>query len=157
MRLEYFQLIDRIVDLDLGEKTIKVEATVPSTSTIFEGHFPGFPIMPGVLLVEAMAQTSGWLLVALNKFERMPFFAAIKNAKFRHFVPPGERIDLSARITHEGSGYAMSQAAITVGGKPRCSAQLTFALAQFPNPEFRSYMEEMARRIEFPPHAMVRN
>ena len=81
-----------------------------------------------------MAQTSGWLLVALNKFERMPFFAAIKEAKFRHFVPPGERIDLTARIIHEGSGYAMTQAAITVGGKPRCSAQLTFALSPFPQP-----------------------
>src|SRR4051794_38335404 len=124
MRLEYFQLIDRIVDLDIGAQTIKVEATVPTTSTIFEGHFPGFPIMPGVLLVEAMAQTSGWLLVALNKFERMPFIAAIKEAKLRHFVPPGERIDLTARVTHEGSGYAMTQAAITVGGKRRCSAQL---------------------------------
>jgi 3-hydroxyacyl-[acyl-carrier-protein] dehydratase len=154
MRIEYFQLIDRIVDLDIGGQTIKVEATVPTESTIFEGHFPGFPIMPGVLLVESMAQASGWLLVALNKFERMPFFAAVKDAKFRHFVPPGERIDISARVIHEGSGYAMTQAAITVGGKPRSSAQLTFSLAPFPNPEFRGHMEALARRIEFPQHAM---
>jgi 3-hydroxyacyl-[acyl-carrier-protein] dehydratase len=51
----------------------------------------------------------------------------------------------------------MAQAAITVGGKPRCSAQLTFALSPFPNPEFRSHMEEMARRIEFPQHAMIQS
>jgi len=157
MRLEYFQLIDRIVDLDLGAKTIKVEAVVPTANTIFEGHFPGFQIMPGVLLVEAMAQTSGWLLVGLNRFERMPFFAAIKDAKFRHFVNPGERIDLTARVIHEGSGYAMTQAAITVDGKPRSSAQLTLVLAPFPNPELRSHMEDMARRVEFPQHAMVQN
>ena len=157
MRLEYFQLIDRIVDLDIDGKTIKVEATVPTTSTIFEGHFPGFPIMPGVLLVEAMAQTSGWLLVALNKFERMPFFASIKDAKFRQFVKPGERIDLSARVVHEGSGYAMTQASVTIDGKPRCSAQLTLALVAFPNPELRSHMEDMARRIEFPQRAMVQS
>jgi len=68
MRLEYFQLIDRIVDLRLAERKISTEATVPTTNTIFEGHFPGFPLMPGVLLIEAMAQTSGWLVVAANKF-----------------------------------------------------------------------------------------
>ena len=66
MRLEYFQLIDRIVDLRLADRKIGTEATVPTTSTIFEGHFPGFPLMPGVLLIEAMAQTSGWLVVAVN-------------------------------------------------------------------------------------------
>ena len=157
MRLEYFQLVDRIVDLDIDSKTIKVEANVPTTSTIFEGHFPGFPIMPGVLLVETMAQTSGWLLVALTKFDRMPFFAAIREAKFRHFVPPGERVDVSAHVTYEGSGYAMTEAAITVGGKSRCTAQLTFALSPFPNPEFRRHMVDMARRIDFPQHAMIQN
>ena len=81
MRLEYFFLIDRIVELKLDEQTIRVEANVPAASTIFEGHFPGYPLMPGVLLIETMAQTSGWLLIALRKFSRMPFFAA---AKSRH-------------------------------------------------------------------------
>ena len=59
MHLEYFHLIDRITDLNIGAKTIAVEAQVPQKSTIFEGHFPGYPLMPGVLLIEAMAQTSG--------------------------------------------------------------------------------------------------
>ena len=66
MQLEYFQLIDRIIDLNIVEKTITVEAQVPQTNTIFEGHFPGFPIMPGVLLTEAMAQSSGWLLLGMK-------------------------------------------------------------------------------------------
>ena len=52
MRLEYFQLIDRIIDLDLADLTIRAEANVPTESTIFEGHFPGHPLMPGVLLIE---------------------------------------------------------------------------------------------------------
>ena len=75
MDLDYFKLIDRIVDLNIDEKTITVEAQVPTAHTIFEGHFPGFPIMPGVLLTEAMAQSSGWLLLGVMKFERMPFLA----------------------------------------------------------------------------------
>ena len=77
MRLEYFQLIDRIVDLNVGEGTITVEAEVPTHNTIFEGHFPGYPIMPGVLLIEAMAQSAGWLLIAITKFERMAFLASV--------------------------------------------------------------------------------
>src|SRR6202166_204528 len=101
MQLEYFQLIDRIVDLNVGERTITVEAQVPEHNTIFEGHFPGYAIMPGVLLIEAMAQTSGWLLVALTKFERMPILAAVKDAKLRALVRPGERIDIAANLLHE--------------------------------------------------------
>ena len=80
MRLEYFQLIDRIVELELANQTIRTQARVPTVSTIFEGHFPGFPLMPGVLLIEAMAQTSGWLLIAITRFTRMPFFAAVREA-----------------------------------------------------------------------------
>jgi 3-hydroxyacyl-[acyl-carrier-protein] dehydratase len=154
MRLEYFQLIDRVVDLDLGKRAIKVEATVPQASTVFEGHFPGHPIMPGVLLIEAMAQTSGWLLVALNKFERMPFLVAVKDAKLRSFVHPAEQIEIAASIKHEGSGYAMTEAAIRVAGKLACSAALTFSLTAFPNAELRGHMEAMARQVGLPQRAV---
>ena len=155
MQIEYFQLIDRIVDLNLGEKTITVEAQVPQHSTIFEGHFPGYPIMPGVLLIEAMAQTSGWLLIGLMKFERMPFLAAVKEAKMRSFVSPGDLLKVEANIVHEGSGYAITAAKIHVGGELRCNATITFGVAPFPNPEMRVHMDAMARKIGFPQQAMT--
>ena len=98
MRLEYFQLIDRIVDLDLGNRTIRTQATVPAASTIFEGHFPGFPLMPGVLLLESMAQTSGWLIIGITGFTRMPFLAAFNQAKLRSFVKPGDTLELTAAL-----------------------------------------------------------
>src|SRR3977135_4369563 len=155
MQLEYFQLIDRIVDLNVGERTITVEAQVPQHSTIFEGHFPGYPIMPGVLLIEAMAQTSGALLVALLKFERMPFLAAVKEAKMRSFVSPGQLLKIDASVVHEGSGFAITASKVSVGGELRCNATITFRHIPFPNPDLRGHMEAMAKRIGFPQQAIA--
>jgi 3-hydroxyacyl-[acyl-carrier-protein] dehydratase len=154
MQLEYFQLIDRIVDLNIGERTITVEARVPQHNTIFEGHFPGYPIMPGVLLIESMAQTSGWLLLALMKFERMPFLAAVKEAKMRGFVSPGELLTIDASVVHEGSGYSITEAKIKVGGKLRSNSTLTFSHVPFPNPDLRGHMDAVAKRVGFPQQAM---
>ena len=150
MKVEYFQLIDRIVDLNVGERTITVEAQVPQQNTIFEGHFPGFPIMPGVLLIEAMAQTSGWLLIAMMKFERMPFLGAVKEAKMRGFVSPGELLTINATIIHEGSGFAITSAKVSVGGELRSNATITFRHVPFPHPDLRIHMDAMAKRIGFP-------
>jgi 3-hydroxyacyl-[acyl-carrier-protein] dehydratase len=155
MHLEYFHLIDRIADLNVGERTITVSAQVPQQSTIFEGHFPGYPLMPGVLLIEAMAQTSGWLLIALLKFQRMPFLAAVKEAKMRSFVTPGEVLDIDANIVHEGSGFAITAAKVRVGGEIRCNATLTFRHVPFPNADLRGHMEVMAKRIGFPQQAIA--
>jgi 3-hydroxyacyl-[acyl-carrier-protein] dehydratase len=155
MHLEYFQLIDRIAALDIGERTIAVEAQVPKENTIFEGHFPGYPLMPGVLLIEAMAQTSGWLLIAHLKFERMPFLAAVKEAKMRDFVNPGDLLTIDAKLAHDGSGYAMTEASIKVGGKLKCNATLTFRHTPFPNADMRGHMEAMATKIGFPREALA--
>src|SRR5690606_38307564 len=140
-----FQLIDRIAALNVRERAITVEANVPEKSTIFEGHFPGYPLMPGELLIEAMAQTSGWLLIATMNFERMPFLAAVKEAKMRRFINPGEKLQIDARLLHDGSGYAMTEAKIRVDGKLACNATLTFSHIPFPNTEQGGRMEAMAR------------
>ena len=160
MQLEYFRLIDRIIALDLAARTIQVEAIVPTESTIFEGHFPGHPLMPGVLLQEAMNQASGWLIIGVTKFTCMPFFAAIKEAKFRSFVTPGMALTVNATLEHEGSGYAVTRAEIRAQddsnkddrnkGKLICNAEITFRLVPFPSPHFRESMEKFAATISFP-------
>ena len=155
MQLDYFQLIDRIIDLNLEARTITVEAQVPTVHTIFEGHFPGFPIMPGVLLTEAMAQSCGWLLLGVTKFERMPFLAIVKEAKMRGFVSPGELLTIEAKVEHEGSGFAVAKAKARVGKALRCGAELTFGLGRFPDPALRGHMDAMARKVGFPLQAMT--
>jgi len=150
MRLEHFQLIDRIIALDLEGRTVKAYARIPQTSTIFEGHFPGHPLMPGVLLIESMAQTSGWLIIGLTKFERMPFLASVREAKLRSFVSPGQELTLTARVIHEGSGFTITRAAIEVGGKAVADSELTLRLAAFPHPSFRAGMQQVAAAIGLP-------
>lgn len=155
MQLEYFHLIDRIVDLNVDEKKIVVEAQVPQKSTIFEGHFPGYPLMPGVLLIESMAQASGWLLLGVLKFERMPILAAVKEAKVRGSVFPGDVVTIEASLAHEGSGYAMTDAKIRVDGKLRANSSLTFTLIPFPNADMRGHMDAEAKRLGFPLQAVL--
>ena len=150
MRIEYFQLIDRIIDLNLNDLTIRVEANVPTQSTIFEGHFPGRPLMPGVLLIESMAQASGWLIIARTGFAKMPFLAALKEVKLRTFVTPGQKLTVSAKLAHEGSGFALTEAAIEAEGTTVCDASITFRVVDFPQGEFRASMDDVARRIGFP-------
>jgi 3-hydroxyacyl-[acyl-carrier-protein] dehydratase len=111
--------------------------------------------MPGVLLTEAMAQSSGWLLLGVMKFERMPFLAMVKEAKMRGFVSPGDLLTIDAKIEHEGSGFAVTSAKVRVGKELKCSADLTFRHIPFPDPALRVHMDAMANKIGFPLQAIA--
>ena len=148
MRLEYFQMVDRIVSLDA--ESIVVESTVPEASPVFEGHFPGYPIVPGVLLVETMAQAGGWLILSLEKMARMPFLSTVKEAKFRGFVGPGTKLTVEAQRTHDGSGFAVAKARILAGGKRIADAEITYRIMDFPAEPLREAMLATARRIGLP-------
>ena len=145
MRLEYFMMVDRVRSFD--GNAIAVESTVPETSPVFEGHFPGHPLVPGVLLVETMAQAAGWLLLARNGLSAMPFLSSVKEAKFRSFVGPGARLDVTARIAHDGSGYAVTAARIESGGKRICDAEIMLRIMPFPAPDLERAMRERAADI----------
>ena len=148
MRLEYFQMIDRVLAVDADSLT--AEARVPEASPVFEGHFPGHPLVPGVLLVETMAQASGFLLLSRLGFARMPFLASVKEAKLRSFVGPGAALTVEARLVHEGSGYAVTAGRIEAGGKRLCDAELTLRVLDFPAPELEAAMRSQAERIGLP-------
>jgi len=153
MQLEYFRLIDRIVALDSAARTIRAEANVPMASMIFEGHFPGMPLMPGVLLLETMAQASGWLILSLTRFTSMPLLAAFKEAKLRSFITPGTALIVTAKLEHEGSGFAVTQAEIKRDDRLVCNAEITFRLLPYPNAEFLANLKEVAIGIGVPVEA----
>jgi 3-hydroxyacyl-[acyl-carrier-protein] dehydratase len=146
MRLEYFEMIDAVTSLDREAKSIVARSVVPDASPVFEGHFPGHPLVPGVLLTETMAQASGYLVLGLMDFTHMPFLMAVDKARFRSFVGPGTVLDISARLEHEGSGYVVTKAKIEVEGKAICDAELRFKTMPFPE-GLNEQMRAQARRI----------
>ncbi len=150
MRLEYFQMVDRVLELDPASGLVRAECLVPAESPVFEGHFPGHPILPGVLMIEAIAQTGGWLMLALARFDRMAFLAQVKAAKLRAFVVPGQRMTAQAQLIHDGSGYAVATGRLEAEGRLVAEAEITYRVAAFPTPALRRAMIEAARRVAVP-------
>ena len=146
MRLEYFEMIDEVVALDRAAGRIEAIARVPLESPVFEGHFPGHPLVPGVLLTETMAQASGYLVLAHLDFAQMPFLMAVDKARFRSFVGPGATLQVTASLEHDGSGYAVTKAAIRHDGKALADAELRFRTMPFPE-GLDAPMRERAARI----------
>jgi 3-hydroxyacyl-[acyl-carrier-protein] dehydratase len=143
-------MVDRITRLDVEARRIAADCRVPDESPVFEGHFPGHPILPGVLMIETMAQTGGWLVLATLRFAAMPFLAQVKQAKMRSFVVPGEALVAEAELLHDGSGYAVVSGKLTTGGKPAAEAEITYRVVPFPNETLRAQMLETARRVAVP-------
>ncbi|MEO9188802.1 MAG: 3-hydroxyacyl-ACP dehydratase FabZ family protein, partial [Acetobacteraceae bacterium] len=145
--LETFQMVDRVLELDPAAGRVRASCLVPHESPVFEGHFPGHPILPGVLMIETIAQTGGWLILALWRFERMAFLAKVTEAKLRGFVEPGRQLTAEARLVHDGSGYAVAAGHLEMDGRKVAEAEITYRTAPFPTAALRSAMIEAARRV----------
>jgi 3-hydroxyacyl-[acyl-carrier-protein] dehydratase len=150
MILEYFLMVDRIESLDAKAGTIRTTCQVPNQSPVFVGHFPGFPRLPGALMIETMAQTGGWLVLAQLRFARMPFLTRVESAKLRRFVEPGETLNGDATLTHDGSGFAVIESVISTAGQKVASAEIRYVVGPFPNDTIRGAMIMKAREIGFP-------
>ena len=148
MQLEYFQMIDRISSVDLEERILNASSVVPDESPVFEGHFPGHPLVPGVLMIETMAQASGILIMHTIDFEKIPLLAGVKEGKMRDFVGPKTKLDIKATIEHEGSGFAVTRAEIRSEGKRVANAQLTFTIMPFPTPDLQNMIKSQVAEMK---------
>lgn len=145
MRLEYFEMVDRVLERE-ADRLVAL-ARVPESSPVFEGHFPGFPLLPGVLMVEAMAQTAGWLIVARHGFTRMAVLAKVSEAKLRGMVRPGAELTVTAELVHDGSGYAVLRGSLMEGSTRAADAELTLKTMPFPAPELEVALRARATAI----------
>lgn len=133
-------MIDEVIALNRAEATFVARSRVPAESPVFEGHFPGYPLMPGVLLIETMAQASGYLIMALGDFARLPILASVKNAKLRMTVEPRSELIVEAAVEHDGSGFAVVNARIRNDGSPSCDAVLNMKTIPFPSKRLRDHI-----------------
>lgn len=121
-----FLLVDRILELTPGT-SIVAERTVPVNEELFQDHFPGFPVMPGVLLTEMMAQAAGKCLDAQRLPRGKPMLTKILSATFRSWVKPGDTTLLYAAIVSNEARYATAECRLEVDGRVAAQARLFFA------------------------------
>lgn len=125
-----FLLIDCVESLIPGEKAIAYKS-VSFTESHFKGHFPAEPVMPGVLIIEALAQTGAVAILSLEENKgKIAYFAAINNAKFKRKVVPGDKLKLECELIRIKGPLGVGKATATVDGEIAVQAELTFMIGK---------------------------
>lgn len=125
-----FLLVDRVTEIE-GYESIKGYKNVSLNEPMFQGHFPGKPVFPGVLMLEALAQLGAALV--LRKFppeQRMAFFTGIDKARFKRLVVPGDRLDLEINVVRSRGTFVVMEGKATVNGELACQATMSAAIAK---------------------------
>jgi len=125
-----FVLVDRITQCTPGENAKGVKC-VTANEPFFQGHFPGCKVMPGVLIIEALAQVGAVAILTEEESRgKLALFGGIKNARFKRQVRPGDVLELSCQLTARRGPVGFGTAQARVDGKLACKAELAFALAE---------------------------
>ena len=124
-----FLLVDKITECVPGESARGIKC-VTANEPFFQGHFPGFKVMPGVLMIEALAQVGAVAILTEEENKgKLALFGGIKNARFKRQVRPGDMLELSCRLTARKGPVGFGTAEARVDGRLACKAELTFVLA----------------------------
>lgn len=122
-------LVDTVEDYAPGEFAVGIK-NVSANEPFFQGHFPTYAVMPGVLIVEALAQTGAVALLSLPENQgKLAFFGGIKKAKFRQQVVPGDQLRLEVTLTRRIGPAGIGEAKAYVGDKVACECEITFVVA----------------------------
>ena len=123
-----FLLIDRVEEFEPGVSAVAIK-NVTANEPFFQGHFPEYPVMPGVLIVEALAQAGAVAMLSLEANQgKLAFFAGIDKVRFKRQVRPGDTLRLEVEITKARAGVGFGTAKATVDGELVCSGELMFAI-----------------------------
>ena len=123
-----FLLVDRITELFPGKKAVGIK-NVSANEPYFQGHFPGFPVMPGVLVIEAMAQVGAVAVLSMPDYtNKLALFAGIDNARFRRQILPGDVLYIEVELLRLRSQLGKGKGVATVNGEIVAEAELLFAI-----------------------------
>ena len=130
-----FLLVDRITECTPGQGARGVKC-VTANEPFFQGHFPHYKVMPGVLIIEALAQVGAVAILSVPENRgKLALFGGIKNARFKQQVRPGDVLELECELTAQRGPVGFGTATAKVNGKTACKAELTFALTPGPEAE----------------------
>jgi 3-hydroxyacyl-[acyl-carrier-protein] dehydratase len=128
-----FLLVDRIDALEPGKGASGIK-NVAANEQFFQGHFPDYPVMPGVLIVEAIAQVGAIALLSLDEHAgKIAFFAGINSVRFKRQVKPGDTLNLQVELKQIRRGIGSGDGSATVDGEIACRGEFMFAIAPDPN------------------------
>lgn len=124
-----FLLVDRVEELEPGVRAVGIK-NVTQNEPFFQGHFPDYPVMPGVLIVEAMAQVGAVGVMTLDEYRgKLALFAGIDGVRFRRQVIPGDVLRMEVEISRLKGRIGRGKGSATVNGERACEAELMFAFA----------------------------